>query len=78
MPQSLRKPQRLPENPTANVQVARRSGINAEQNKQRPPETAAFSREGRLPETQSGSRPPTVPPERGHPFTVRKTGYLKT
>lgn len=51
MPQSLRKPQRLPENPTANVQVARRSGINAEQNKQRPSETAAFSREGRLPET---------------------------
>ncbi|EER57092.1 hypothetical protein NEIFL0001_2199 [Neisseria flavescens SK114] len=50
MLQSLHKPQRLPENPTANVQVARRSGINAEQNKQRPSETAAFSRERRLPE----------------------------
>ena len=50
MPQSLRKPQRLPENPTANVQVACRSDINAEQNKQRPFETAAFSHERRLPE----------------------------
>ena len=55
MLQSLHKPQRLPENPTANVQVACRSDINAEQNKQRPFETAAFPREKRLPENPTAN-----------------------
>ena len=74
MPQSLRKPQRLPENPTANVQVACRSDINAEQNKQRPSETAAFSvREGYL-------KPiPPLPRERtaGRKVCINPESYLK-
>ncbi|WP_314251994.1 hypothetical protein [Eikenella halliae] len=70
---------RLPENPTASFQVARRADINAEQNKQRPSETAAPSRERRLPETHppspagEGSRPQGLHKPRELPETLKAT-----